>query len=190
MIITISGPPGAGKTSAGKKLADRLNYKFYSMGDLRGSMARERGLSLEQLNRIGESEDWTDLEVDSYQKRLGEIEDNFVLDGNLGFYFIPHSLKIFIEADQRVAAERTLKDKTAGQRNDEKQTDDINGEIVLIRDRLESNIRRYRKYYGVDFMNGDNYDLVIDSTDMSPEQVMEIILNHINKINTEHFEEA
>ncbi len=39
MIITIAGMPGSGKTTVAKILADKLNLKRYSMGDLRGKMA-------------------------------------------------------------------------------------------------------------------------------------------------------
>lgn len=32
MIVTISGESGSGKTTVGKLLADKLNYRFYSGG--------------------------------------------------------------------------------------------------------------------------------------------------------------
>ena len=106
MIITISGMPGSGKTTVAKLLAKRLGYEHYSMGDLRGKMAMERGISIDELNKLGEKESWTDKEADDYQKKLGETEDNFVTDGRTGFHFIPHSRKIFLKVDLRIGAER------------------------------------------------------------------------------------
>ncbi|MBU0540313.1 AAA family ATPase, partial [Patescibacteria group bacterium] len=67
MIITISGVPGSGKTTVAKILAERLGMKFYSMGDLRGKMATERGLTIDELNKLGETEAFTDNDVDTYQ---------------------------------------------------------------------------------------------------------------------------
>ncbi|MCX6741353.1 MAG: AAA family ATPase, partial [Candidatus Parcubacteria bacterium] len=46
MIITLSGKPGSGKTTVAKILAEKLGYKFYSTGDLRGQMAMKRGLTI------------------------------------------------------------------------------------------------------------------------------------------------
>lgn len=186
MIITISGPPGAGKTTTGKKLAKELGYKFYSMGDLRGRMALERGMSIEELNKIGEESDWTDRAVDVYQRELGEKEDNFIVDGNLGFHFIPRSLKIFLMAKPLTAAERTLRDKRKGIRSDEKLTNNIDDEVQLMKKRLESNKRRYKKYYNVDFLNKANFDIIIDTTDIPLEQVVRTILLQIERISADH----
>jgi len=54
MIITISGLPGSGKTSVGKLIAERLGYEFLSIGDLRGSFASKKGLTIDELNKLGE----------------------------------------------------------------------------------------------------------------------------------------
>ena len=56
MIITISGIPGSGKTTVGRMLAEKLGYKFYSIGDLRGKMAMERGMTIDQLNELGKTD--------------------------------------------------------------------------------------------------------------------------------------
>ena len=106
MIITISGMPGSGKSTIAKILAQKLGYKHYSIGDLRGKMALDRHLTIDELNELGKREGWTDREPDEYQKKLGHEEDNFVIDSRLGFYFIPHSFKLFLTVDPEVAAER------------------------------------------------------------------------------------
>ena len=71
MIITISGVPGSGKSTAGKSVARKLGYEYVSMGDFRGKMAMERGLTIDELNKLGEKEDWTDRQADEYQRELG-----------------------------------------------------------------------------------------------------------------------
>ncbi len=178
MIITIFGMPGSGKTTVGKMLAKKLGYRFYSMGDMRGRMAMERGLTIDQLNRLGESEDWTDKDVDKYQEELGKKEDNFIVDGWLSWHFIPHSLKVFLEVDHRTAAERVFRD----QRPDEKKQDTVEGMKRMLEERLEESNARYRKYYGIiDITDRSHYDLVIDTNDISAKQVAARILEAVGK---------
>ena len=71
MIISFCGAEGAGKSTIAQMLAEKLGWPRYYMGGLRRQKARERGLSLEESNKLGESAPSTDLEVDMYQKELG-----------------------------------------------------------------------------------------------------------------------
>jgi len=178
VIITISGMPGSGKTTIGKLLAEKLGYKFYSMGDLRGRMAMEKGLTIDELNELGMKEEWTDRDVDEFQKQLGEKEDNFVIEGRLSFYFIPHSIKIFLDVDLETAAKRIFKD----QRPDEKKVNSIKEVLEIIKKRIENDKKRYQKYYGIkNFMDKRHYDLVINTTKLSKEEVIEKVLNFLKK---------
>src|SRR3989338_8656535 len=96
MIITISGMPGSGKTTVANKIAKKLKLRHYSMGDLRGEVALKHGMNIDELNKLGEKKRWTDKEIDDYQRRLGKTQDNFIIDGRLSWYFIPKSIKIFL----------------------------------------------------------------------------------------------
>ena len=49
MVITISGEPGAGKSTTAKLLAKKLSCKHYSTGDFMRDMAEERKISLLEL---------------------------------------------------------------------------------------------------------------------------------------------
>jgi len=175
MIITISGEAGSGKTTIGKTLAKILNCNFYSMGDLRGRMATERGMTIDELNKLGEKEGWTDKEVDNYQKELGEKEDNFVIEGRLSWFFIPHSKKIFLYVHPEIGAKRVF----ANPRADEKKIKTIEEMTDYILQRRESDIKRYGKYYGINPYEQKNYDLVINTSDRSPKKIWEEILKKI-----------
>jgi len=175
MIITISGEAGSGKTTVGKLIAKFLGYNFYSMGDLRGKMATERGMTIDELNKLGEKEGWTDKQVDDYQKELGEKEDNFVIEGRLSWNFIPHSKKIFLYVNPEVGAWRIFLEP----RKDEKKVKTIEEMVMYISQRRKSDIKRYQKYYRINPYNQKNYDLVIDTSLKNPEEVRKEILKKV-----------
>lgn len=177
MKITISGYPGAGKTTVGKLLAERFGYKFYSVGDLRGKMAMDRGMTIDELNKLGEKEFWTDDTADQWQKKIGQTEDNFVMEGRLSFYFIPDSFKLFLTIDPMAAAERIFKD----QRPDEKPVATAEEMKQLTQNRLEADRKRYQEYYGLDPSAKENFDVVLDTTNKSIEEIATEIIGRISK---------
>lgn len=175
MIITISGEAGSGKTTIGKNLAKILNYNFYSMGDLRGKMATERGITIDELNKLGEKEGWTDKIVDDYQKKLGEKEDDFVIEGRLSWFFIPHSKKIFLYVNPQIGAERVF----LNPREDEKKVRTIEEMVDYISQRRNSDIKRYQKYYRINPYEEKNYDLFIDTSKKNTKEILAEILKKV-----------
>jgi cytidylate kinase len=182
MIMSISGVPGSGKTSVGKILAQKLGMKFYSIGGLRGNMAKERGITIDELNALGEKEAFTDKDVDEYQRELGGKEDHFVIEGRLSWHFIPHSFKIFLTCDPPESARRIFearKRKEEG-REDEPAYASVKQAEDDIRKRMESDDRRYKKYYGVDYQDVSNYDYVMDTTGSAgPEETANTIYEEL-----------
>ena len=45
--------------------------------------------------------------------------------------------------------------------------------------REQSDIKRYKKYYGLNYKNKKNYDLIIDTTSKNPKQIIKRILQKI-----------
>lgn len=176
MIITISGMPGSGKSSVGRMVAKKLGCVFYSIGDLRGKWALERGMTIDELNKVGETEDWTDKKADEWQVEAAKKEENVVIDGRLSFHFIPKSFKVFLTVDPGVGA-----DRVSGDMREDERTNDTEQLKNNLAKRIESDILRYRKYYSVDIMDMKNYDLVVDTTKMKPEEVAERILGEARK---------
>lgn len=177
MIVTIAGLPGAGKSTVKDMLAAKLGYSKYSMGDLRGKMALERGMTIDELNALGEKEAFTDKDADDFQKRLGETEDDFVIEGRLGWLFIPHSVKVLLTVQPRAGAERVFEAKRrGGSRPDEKNYASVEDAQKILGERIHSDVLRYNKWYGVDMMDPKNYDLVIDTTEVSADEVVDRIL--------------
>jgi predicted cytidylate kinase len=177
MIITISGVPGSGKSTVGKLLAKKLGYEYFSMGDLRGQMAIKKGLTIDELNNLGEKEDWTDKRADEIQTQMGKEKDNFIFEGRLSWYFIPNSFKIFLTVDTKTAAARTLQNRA--ERQDEKQVASLAEAEQAVLQRLASDKKRYLQYYGIDYTKPENYDLTIDTTNLKIDEIVQIILDKI-----------
>lgn len=173
MIITISGLPGAGKTTAAKAIAKKLKIKQYSMGDLRGKMAMKRGMTIDEFNALGEKEAFTDKEADNFQKKLGQKEDNFIIDGRLSFHFIPNSIKIFLTIDEKEGAKRIFLE----QRKDEKEYSSVEEVVAANRERMKSDKKRYEKYYSLNPFDEKLYDLVVDTTKLSREEIVKKIVD-------------
>ena len=175
VIITISGAPGSGKSAVAEELARRLSLRHYSIGDLRRRIARERGMTIDEYNRLGETTDETDREPDEYQARLGRDEDGFVIDSRLGFHFIPHSFKVRLDVEERVGAERIL----GAQRSDaqaERPRESLEAILRANQQREESDRSRYQMYYGITYEDDDQYDLILDTTDKSIAKVVDCIV--------------
>lgn len=175
MIVTISGLPGSGKSTIGKMLAEHLSYRFYSMGDLRGKMALDRGMTIDELNKLGEKEDWTDKETDEYQKKLGQTEDNFIIDGRLSYYFIPQSFKLFLDVDPEVAAQRVFKNP----RPDESPKHRVEEVQKGMSSRLASDARRYKQYYGIIYPDPKAFDLVVNTSHLTPDEIFSRIMDKL-----------
>ena len=175
MRITISGKAGTGKSTVAKLLSERLNLKHYSIGDLMRAMASEKKMSLLELNKLAENDKSIDFELDEKLKELGKTKDNFIVDGRLTAFFIPNAdFKIFLEADDKVRAERILKDN----RQHEK-SQNIKEAISIIRKREESEKKRYKRYYGVDYTDKRLYNFVIETTNLMPNEVVGKIMESV-----------
>lgn len=139
-------------------------------------IAKEKNMSLNELSKSAEKDKSIDLALDKKQIELRNKTD-FVIDGRLTAYFIPYAnLKVFLECNDKVRAERILKDK----REDEKSKS-INELTKKIKKREQSERKRYKKLYNVDYYDKKLYDLIIDTTNLSINGVLEKIIKSINE---------
>ncbi len=175
MIITISGTPGSGKGTVGKRVAKALGYTYLSVGDMLGEIAVEEGITIQELLKRGETDPSADHKVDDYQKRLGEERDNLVVDGRLSWHFIPKSFKVYVKVDVEEGARRILKDK----RPDESYST-LEEAVEELKGRLEQEKTRYVDMYnGINPHDESHYDYIMDTTNLTIEQGTQQLLNQI-----------
>ncbi len=180
MIISFCGPAGSGKSTMAKMLAEKLGWPRYYIGGIRRQKARERGMTLAEYNKLGEESPETDIEVDEYQKKLGEKEDNFIIEGRTSWHFIPHSLKIYIDVAEEVGAERVFETlQKENERNEDRELGSVEEVLASHKKRKASDVARYKKYYGFDVYDKNNYDFIIDSSKHSKEESFEILYKFI-----------
>ncbi len=177
MFITIAGDLGSGKSTVGNLLAKKLSYNFFSVGDLMGELAQEHGMSLLEFSKKAEESDEIDRLLDERQVEIGKNRDNIVFDSRLGWHFIPHSVKIYLTVDIDEATRRIFNDN----RSDEKENTSFEATKEGIITRRESEKKRYKEYYGLDHTAHENFDLVIDTTTISPEEVVDKILDFLKR---------
>ena len=182
MIISISGFHGSGKSTIAEMLAKKLNWPRYYMGGLRREAAQKRDLTLAEYNKLGEEDPSTDLEVDNYQKKLGEEKDNFIIEGRTSWFFIPHSLKIYLDVNKETGAERIFQHlKKENNRNEGKDLKTLQEVSRSVEERYLSDKKRYKKYFNIDVYNKENYDYYLDTSDLEIQEVFDKVFSFVSK---------
>lgn len=174
MKITISGTPASGKSSIAKLLAEKLGFEHFSMGDFQREIASQKGISIEELGKLEAEDKSIDLMVDKEQEKIGKENDSFVMDSRLAAEFVPDSVKLFVDADENIRAERRL-----GHKRDTESFDDIEKAKESMNSREEVNRERWVRYYDFDFLDMSNYDYVLDSSDITIEEGVEKIIQFL-----------
>ena len=171
MKITISGLPGSGTTTVAKILASKLGYKLVSAGEIFRELARKKNITLKELTRLAFRNPEYDLYVDKYQKKIGEKENNIIIEGRLSGWFIKDAFKVWIFARDKVRYERIA-------RREEKDFETVKNETKE-RENIEK--ERYMKYYGIDVEDLSIYHLIINSEYFSAESIANIIIKALEE---------
>ncbi|MDD3174927.1 MAG: AAA family ATPase [Candidatus Nanoarchaeia archaeon] len=177
MIITICGDLGSGKSTVAKILASKLDFKRKSVGDFMGELALKRGLSLNELGEIAKHDGGEiDAILDEEQRKLKTSKENIIFDSRLGWFFVPDSFKVYLKVDINVATERIFKDH----REDEKENvslEETKKNIIL---RTNNNLERWDNHYKCGrYDDPKHFDLIIDTTNISAEEVAEKIIEKL-----------
>ncbi len=188
MKITIAGFPGSGKSTLKDDVAKRLDYKSYSMGDMKGKFAESKGMTIDEFMAKCPPKE-VHHKVDNFQTELGQTKDNFVIDGWMSWHFIQPSLKIFLETDWNIAAQRIFQAKRGA---DEPTYSSVEECKKIIQERYwEMRRQTMQEYNGADLNNKDNYDVIINTSKLTEKEVAHLthkkIIDYNQKMNPPTF---
>ncbi len=178
-IIAISGDLGSGKSALSRVLSEQIGCQRIGIGDLQRQIAHELEMSTLELNRLAETDDSIDRRVD---ERLRELENHpgpLVIDSRLAWWFVPGTLKVHLVVRPETAARRIV-DGSGRKREDYASAHQA---ISAIRQRAGSERARFKSQYGVDIHRLRNYDMVIDTTDVSVERVASEVGRALNAVS-------
>lgn len=181
LIISLNGQEGSGKSTIAKMLAKKLNIPRYYMGQMFRDMALEKGMSLPEFRKICDADPAFDKKVDDYIVKLSVEKDNFVIESRTAWHFIPNSLKIYLKVDPQSAAKRILKalSKEHNRGNEDTNLDTIENIQRSILQRRKEDSERYFALYGIRQDIEKNYDFIIDTTNLSIEDVFRKVMDFI-----------
>lgn len=178
VVILISGPHATGKTTVAKTLAQKLGLRYFSTGELFRKKAKELGMDVIQFTEYVDSHPEVDYEIDTIAKE--EIKrGNVILDSQLAYFFakeitdpdmIKISIMLYASLDARI---RRLMER-------EKLTYEEAAKEISIREEKESN--RFRRLYGVHLWRLDDFDIIINTSNMDKDSVVDLCLSTIEKL--------
>lgn len=165
MRISISGPPGSGKTTVCALVADELGYDKVLVGQIFRQMAFERKMDLDAFGKLAEEDETIDKELDERMLAIARANENIVLEGRLTGAMLKSRkvdvFAVFVTAEERVRAERIAL----------RESKDVERVLREMRTRERSETKRYLAYYGINPYDQSIYDLWLDSTQMTAEEV-------------------
>jgi cytidylate kinase len=181
-IITLSGKPGSGKSSTADRVAELLGYTRYSSGDMVRRFITEQGMTLSEFNQRAMNDSALDVAIDDQLRDLRSRND-IVIDARLGFYWIPESFKVYLDLSMDVATSRIYKDAVENTQRaaEASQVNSLAEAQKQVRARMNAELRRFRRIYGVDPFNPNNFDLVINTSRHSPQTVALTIFDTYKK---------
>ena len=171
LVVTIGGPPGSGKSTAGRRVAAERHLEYLSAGELFRAEARRRGLSLGELGALAERDPSIDRALDDEMVR--RAAPTRLLDGRVSGPILRRrgipTCYVVVTASPEVRWRR-LVGRDGGS---------LETVAAATRAREESERRRYTAYYDIELENVPA-DLLVDSSTAGPDEVVRTILDFLD----------
>jgi len=174
ITITISGTPGSGKSTVGRLLSEKIGLKYVYSGDIFRKTANKYNMSLEEFGSYCETHKEVDKELNDYQLEILR-NGNVIVEGRITGWIayrnnIP-ALKVILDADVETRVRRIVN----------RESGDVEKRKQEMLNREKSEALRYKKYYNIDLKDTSIYDLVINSADKTPDEIVDLITQKIKR---------
>ena len=171
-IISIAGELASGKGAVSTILMQKLNYGIYRNGEYFRKLAKEMNMDVTAFNEYVKKHPEIDIKIEKSATEYAKENDNFIIDARLGWYAVPESFKVYLTVDIEEAAKRAFNDE---KRKSTESFDTLEAQKADLIKRYNLENERYFKLYNVHKEELNNYDLVLDTTNSTPEEIAEKI---------------
>jgi cytidylate kinase len=171
--IAISGKSGCGNTTVSRMVADMLKLRFINFTFR--SLAEERGLTLKEVMDLAAKDDSWDREVDHRQVAIAMETGGggCVLGSRLAIWMLKEAdFKVYLRAGPKTRAARIVK----------REGGSLEAVAAFTAERDRQDTERYLRIYQIDNDRHDFADLVIDTDELTPEQITALIVDGAKKI--------
>jgi CMP/dCMP kinase len=169
-VVAIGGPPGSGKSTAGRRVADELGLEYCSAGELFRAEATEHGMDVEAFGHYAEAHPEVDRRLD--ERMQSRARPGVILDGRIQAALCRRDgrpvFAIVVTADEGVRAHRVAA----------RDGQPVEEALRRIRERAESERARYLRFYQLD-PDTERADFLVDSTDLPPAAVAAAISRYL-----------
>ena len=171
MKIAISGKSGCGNTTVSRMVADALGLRFINFTFR--SLAQERSLDFKTVLELARKDDSWDHEVDTRQLAMAREEGGCVLGSRLAIWMLEEAdFKVYLFASSETRAKRIVK----------REGGCLEEIAAFTAERDKQDHDRYMKIYGIDVEFFDFADLIINTDNLAPPEITEMILERVKKL--------
>ncbi len=175
--VTISGPAGSGTSTLSRTLMERYGYSHLNGGDVFRQEAERRGLSLRAFGKLCDDDPSVDKILDNHlRESMQAIDGPDIIESRLSGWWA-HQLKISIPRICLVASV-----DARARRLSEREGTDLELARRLAMERDARDHRRLQVLYDIDLTSSEPYTLVLDTDSLSPKEVTELIIEHMELV--------
>lgn len=178
-MICITGNIAVGKTEVAKIVANKLGFELYKASTSFRELARQKNMSLVEFSHYVDKNPDIDKQVELNTQAKVKDSNKIVIDARLGFYIAPKAFKVYMTSVLDVASRRLFEASKTRGKEEKYETIEEAREAILARE--ESEKERYLELYDVDIHDLSNYDYVIDTSDLTPEEAANRIIEEYGK---------
>lgn len=143
--------------------------QYVYVGQLYRNLAAKHGMGLVEFGKYCETHPEVDKQLDDSQLEVLKAGD-VILEGRITAWLAvkndAEAFKVFITAEERERARRVA----------QRDGGDIDEQLAVNRERERSEAKRYSEYYDIDILDLSIYDIIVDSTNNSPEELRDMVV--------------
>jgi len=177
MRITIGGLPGSGTSTITRLLAKKIGLSYINGGQIIRQLADKAGVNLIKFTEMAEVDSSIDKTVDEQMTKHARENQDVILEGRLTGHFCQRekieAFKVYLKAPLDIRVKRICQ---------REKSELVETKVRTVkREGIEN--KRWKKHYDIDTNDLSIYDLVVDASIKTPQQIVGLILSKINQDN-------